>query len=522
MRRFLLMVLVGGVLAACGGAKVEPTPQPVNNDDVVATSVAATIAAGQTTNQNTAAATNTPDNTVATVEANAPNTSFATALELDGKVTASVKESTFYYKLAVPAGGAVTSTLRVDRASPSSINVSFFDKDQNYITQDEVNPGETAGIGYIFGAPDGGPVYWSVNGQATFTLAAEAAKQDDAGTGGDAASQDDFTKATLIKIGDYSGVIGFGDRTDLYAVELPKKGGRLTVDLNTQNGDIDLQTFNNAQNYMDTGKATTTEPAVLARLLPVQAGGRWYVRLNGEGEYALKLKFTPQDDAKSGSDAGDFGEYSDATEIKLGEHQGELGNDDKYDLYAVDLPKHGGTLTVTLQTKRGTLNLQTYNNDRNYMDNASVNENDPGSLTRILPLESGGRWFIQVDGEGEYTLNVQFVPQNDADSKKDAAGFAEYEKALPVSATTFSGFMGGDDQYDIYKIPGSAGRNVKVVLVSGSGTVNVQIFNNNRNYGPTGQASSPGAETTIAVEGTEDYYIQLEGDTVSYRVEITP
>ncbi|MBA3469583.1 MAG: PPC domain-containing protein [Herpetosiphonaceae bacterium] len=518
MRRFLTMLIVGLVLVACGGA-AQPTPVPASNDAAVATSVAATIAAGQT---NAAAATSTPDNTVATVAANATNTSFATALLLDGKMTASVKESTFYYKLEVPVGGVVTSTLSVDKTSPSAIMVNFFDKEERYISQGSIGPGETLGMGYAFGAPNGGPVYWAVSGEATFTLAGVALKQNDAETGGDAPADGAFDEAKLIAAGAYTGVVGDGDRADLYAVELPKKGGRFSIDLSTKRGDLSLQTFDNEQNYIDAGSASAAEPATTSRLIPVKSGGRWYVRVDGEGEYALKIAFTPQDDGKSGGDAADYVEYSDAPAIKLGEHQGELGDNDRYDLYAIDLPKDGGTLTVSLKTERGTLDLQTFDNERNYMDSASINENDPAVVGRVLPLEDGGRWFIQVGGEGSYTLSVAFMPQNDADSKKDAAGYVEYDKALPVSAATFSGGLGNEDQYDIYKVRGSLGRNVKVVVLSGTGSVNIQIFDNDRNYGPNIRSNGPDEEGTLTVEGDQDYYIQVEGDQATYRIEITP
>ena len=225
---------------------------------------------------------------------------------------------------------------------------------------------------------------------------------------------------------------------------------------------------------------------------------------------------------KGGGDAADYVEYSDATVVKVGEHQGELGDNDRYDLYAVDLPKDGGTLTVSLQTEQGTLDLQTFDNERNYMDNAAVNENDPALLGRVMPIERGGRWFIQIGGKGAYTLDVAFVPQNDADSQKDAAGFVEYDKALPISTATFSGTLGDDDQYDMYKVRGSLGRNVKVVVVSGTGSVNIQVFDNDRNYGPTTQSSGPDEEGTLTVEGDQDYYLQVQGDQVSYRIEITP
>jgi hypothetical protein len=516
MRRVLVTAIIGLLLAACGGAKAEPTTPPVSNDDVVASAVAGTMTASQ------GAATATPDNTVATVNADALNTSFETALPLDGKVKASVKESTFYYSLNVPIGGVVTSTVTVDKNSPRGVNVNLFNADRGYLRQAEVKPGQSASLGYVFGAPAGGLVYWAIDGNAQFTLEGSAAAQDDAGSGGDAAPDGEYDTATPAKLGQISGVVGDEDRGDLYVVELPKKGGRLTFAVAKAANTFEIQTFDDSRNYMDNGRVERGDTLSQARLIPVGAGGRWYVRVNGEGEYAFDLSFTPQDDAKSGADAPDSDGWESAQLIKAGELAGEVGGDDLYDLYAIDLPKTGGVLTVTLQSDKGELELQTFDNDQNYMDDGSFNGGEPLVLARRLPLDKGGRWFIRVRGQGEYTLNLAFAAQDDGGSGKDAPDTSDFARSLPISSPSFGGAIGGDDREDLFLVSGATGRNVKVIFVGGQGTLDVQIFDNDRNYGPTAQANSVGEEASATVEGDQDYYIRISGDAIAYRIEITP
>ena len=516
MRRVLVTAIIGLLLAACGGAKAEPTAVPVSNDDVVASAVAGTMTASQ------GAATATPDNTVATVNADALNTSFETALPLDGKVKSSVKESTFYYSLNVPIGGVVTSTVTVDKNSPSSLNVNLFNADRGYLRQLEIKPGESAGLGYVFGVPAGGLVYWSIGGNAQFTLEGSAADQDDAGSGSDAAPDGEYDTATPAKLGQITGVVGDADRADLYVVELPKKGGRLTFAVADAINTFEIQTFDDSRNYMDNGRVERGDMLSQARLIPAGAGGRWYVRVSGEGEYAFDLSFTPQDDAKGGGDAPDGDAWESAQVIKAGEWTGEAGGDDRADLYAIDLPKNGGVFTVTLQSDKGELDLQTFDNDQNYMDNGSFNGGEPLVLVRRLPLDKGGRWFVRVGGQGEYTMSLDFADQNDGGLGKDAPDTSDFARSLPISSPSFGGALGGDDREDLYLVSGATGRNVKVVFVDGQRTLDLQIFDNDRNYGPTGQANSVGEEAAALAEGDQDYYIRISGDSVAYRIEITP
>ena len=512
MRTFILFTLIMLILAACGGNEAAPTSPP--NNDAVGTAVAATVAAQAQPTSAATAPTRTPDNAVATVDASATNTSFATAKVLDGTMTGSVKESRFYYKLDVPVGGVVTSTLSVDSSSPRATTFTLFDGKQSTIKSVTVEPGKKDQLGYRFGAPNGGVVYWEVSGESTFSLSGAASKQNDGGTGGD--TEEDGSKAPVVKFGTIQGELGDDDNIDTFAMQVPTKGGRLNLTFGGTDGTY-ISMFDENRNYVFNGSIANNAAYQETKLIPVDRGGRWLVEVRGDGKYTVKLDYVNQDDAGSGSDAAE--DYDKASQIKLGETKAEVGDEDKSDMFAIDLPKDGGIFTVTLSTKEGELNLNTFNTDRNYIDDSSANSNAPTTIARVLKLDQGGRWFVRVNGTGKYTLKTEYVGQNDANSKKDAP--AEPDQAIAVESGTFEGLLGNDDRDDAFRIKADLGRKLKVFVLTQNGVANVQLFDANRNYGQSGPAN----DTTpyeVTVEGDGDYYVRVNGDEIRYRVEVTP
>ncbi len=512
MRRFVLVLMVLSlILAACG-----------SNDDAAqspAAAPAATTDAAAVTSQATA----TPDNSVATAAPDDLNTSFASAKLIDdGAVETTVKDSTLFYKLDVPLGGVVSATLAVDAGSPAPAFLTVYDKDQSRIDSATVAVGERESLLHVFSSDNGGTVFFAVQGNSSFTLRAAAQAQDDAGSGKDAPADDDFAQALPVKLDAYTGLLGAADKTDLYVVELPKSGARFDVAASVTSGEVDVQTFNADQNYMDNGVARPDESVALTRLLPADAGGKWFVRFSGEGAYAFTLSATPQNDADSQADAPGDNDFSKATLLKQESITGELGNDDNQDLFAIDLPKTGGLLSVQVATAEGNIDVQTFNTDQNYMDNDQAVTTAPISLTRMLAGDEGGRWYIRLGGEGRYTLDYTFRGQDDAGSQKDAPG-DELSKALKADQASFSGMLGDDDSSDMFRIPASAGRTVKVTVLGDAGAVDVQLFNRDQNYGPSGTAYAGDVPLEVKLEDEGDYFIRLQSsDRVSYTVEVAP
>ncbi len=501
MRRLSLLMLFASMLVACGGSVNPPTTQ----------SSPPTIAAA------TAAATNTPDNTVATVDASASNTSFASAAPLDGQIKASVKESSLYYRLDTPIGGVVTSTIKVDGQSPRGLSVILFDKNQNSLSALNLAPGETGMLGYQFGIPEGGQVVWEISGNALFSLTGSTAAQADAGSKGDAGAE--FEQATNSKLGTITGSLGDADRTDFFSLDVPKNGGILAFEATT-GGDVQFQLFDDSQNYLDNGSVLPTVPARFSRILSSKQGGRWFMRVDGTGSYRLKLAFTSQNDAASAGDAPD--ELDQAITVKPGTITGIVGNDDREDTLAFDVPQAGFVYTITATTKQGNLTIQTLDQAQNYMDQAEVTSDAPIVIGRTLPTERGPRWFIKVFGEGEYSLDLAVVAQNDAASNNDAA--SDIPTAIVASSASIEGRVGSDDRNDYLRIPASLGRTIRVTVI-GDGLIDIQLYNQDRNYAEQANSIIAGSPAMLkAPEGTGDYFIQISNGDIpaNYWIEIQP
>lgn len=501
MRRLSILMLLASFLVACGGGASEPTAQSSEP-----TSAAAT-----------AAATNTPDNTVATVDASAANTSFASAAPLDGQIKASVNQSNLYYRLDVPVGGVVTSTIKVDGQSPQGLSVILYDKNQSFLKSINLAPGETGMLGYQFGLPNGGHVVWEMSGNALFSLTGSAIEQADAGSKGDAG--DDFGQAVNAKLGTLAGSLGDADMTDYFSLDVPKKGGTLTVDAKT-NGDVQLQLFDETQNYLNNASASSNTPVSLNRILNSEQGGRWFVRVDGTGSYDLTLDFTAQSDGTSAGDAPD--EIDRAVKVEVGTITGMLGGDDRGDIFSVEVPQTGFAYTLTASTEQGSLTVQTLDNSQNYMDQADFTSDAPVVVGRTLPGERGPRWFVKVLGEGEYRLELVTIAQNDAGSNKDAGD--EIPAAVVVAASPIEGRIGNDDRDDYLRIPASLGRKISVTVI-GDGLIDVQLYNQERNYAESAKSIIAGSPASLnAPESDGDYYLQItNGDSaVNYRIEIQP
>lgn len=501
MRRLSIMMLLASLLVACGGGASEPTSQ----------------SSEPTTAAATAAATNTPDNTVATVDASAANTSFASAAPLNGQIKASVNESNLYYRLDVPIGGVVTSTIKVDGQSPQGLSAILYDKNQSFLKSINLAPGETGMLGYQFGLPNGGQVVWEINGNALFSLAGSAAEQADAGSKGDAGN--DFGKAVNTKVGSIAGSLGDADITDYFSIDVPKKGGTFTIDAKTT-GDVQIQLFDETQNYLNNASATLNTPASFSRILNSEQGGRWFVRVDGMGSYDLALNFTAQADGASAGDAPD--EIDQAVKVKPGTITGMLGDNDRGDIFTFDVPQTGFVYTLTATTKQGNLTIQTLDNAQNYMDQADFTSDAPVTIGRTLPGDRGPRWFIKVLGEGEYSLELVTVAQNDAGSNQDAGD--EIPAAIVVTTSSIEGRVGNDDSDDYLRIPAKLGRKISVTVL-GDGLIDVQLYDQARNYAEQAKSIIAGSAISLnAPEGDGDYFIQITNGEIAaqYRIEIQP
>jgi len=262
-------------------------PAATATSSTAATPAAAATRAATSAPVTTSAPAGTPDNSVPTLAPNAPNTSFQTARVLDKAIRVSVKESTFYFKMDVPRGGVISSTLSVDAFSPAPAKLALYDELQNYLKEVSVPPGRSVPLRYIFGNKGGGTTYLVLSGDSNVTLAAAANPQNDGNSKGDAG--DDFGTATNAQLGTLTGLLGDADTEDVFVFDLSKNGGVLNTTVKTSDGDVKLTVYDENHNYVGETTSQSNKPAagVFQFILAATKGGRWFVDLRGEGTYKI-------------------------------------------------------------------------------------------------------------------------------------------------------------------------------------------------------------------------------------------
>ena len=538
MQKYILMVVIFGVsimaLTGCdsGGAAA---PNPTATVAAASTAPASTATSAPTATTApaapgpapTARATtvpgpvNTPNNTVPTVDPKAANTSFQTAKAI-GKdpIKLSFKDSEFYYKLDIARGGIVSATLSVDAFSPEAARMSLYDEKQNYLNEITVPVARSGPLKHIFGNKGGGTVYLVLKGNSSATLIAQALTQNDGGTKGDAG--DDFDSAVTVPLGQISGLLGDDDHEDDFIVDLAKSGGVLNVSLKATDGNIKLAVYDESRNYINEISADKNkpEPGVLQHVLAVGQGGRWYLALTGSGSYTLNAAFGAQNDGGSGKDAG--GDFDSALTIKTGSFTGLVGGPDTDDFYGFELPKTGGVLAVSLRTTDGNVKWSIYDDGRNYSADLSSDKSKTtaSSFRYVLAGTQGGRWFLDVSGEGSYAFTLSFVPQDDGGSGKDAGDSAD--TSVVPKTSDFTGTLGNADAADYFKVPAALGRKLNVQYPSGEGALKIALYDKDDNY--LKDASINKGETVDMVEDsglTTDYFIVISGGNGDYRIKLT-
>jgi len=182
----------------------------------------------------------------------------------------------------------------------------------------------------------------------------------------------------------------------------------------------------------------------------------------------------------------DTNKLEEAALITTGTYTGSLGEKkegsqiDNEDYYSIKLEE--GQL-ITLQ-------LAIPGNANYYISLLNPNKNSRGSAStekesKILGYvaDSTGTWYIRINrssGEGEYQLSIEIENQDDAGSGKDAGD--SYERAIPLSAGTFSGFLKAGDNTDYYSIQLQKGQLINLNLViPGNANFGIVLLDPNRN-----------------------------------------
>lgn len=189
----------------------------------------------------------------------------------------------------------------------------------------------------------------------------------------------------------------------------------------------------------------------------------WVGMYKGEGSYNLTISTRAQDDAGSGTDAGDL--YQNGTLIAPGSYKGFVANADDKDIYKVALVK-GDSIYVTIQPEKA-LSVNIYllreiNNDGilSYTEIALDKRTTDEGRGQVRHLaytlnskENRTNMFIKVYRDqdfGNYSLDLKVDHQNDGGSGFDAGDTEAQAYVIKVSGTT-PGFLKNTDVVDYYQ-----------------------------------------------------------------------
>jgi hypothetical protein len=317
-----------------------------------------------------------------------------------------------------------------------------------------ISPGEIKSTRMMMNNLSGG-IYYAVvdSGIGSYKLDLFSEAQNDAGSGSDAG--DRITKALAIKP-DKSvlGEMGGFDLEDWYRFDIPP-GHILKLSFTPKESSeamkFSLRSFESSEVWYS-GVVPPGETRIERVMMNNSSGGTYYLEAYyGSGQYGFDIFIEAQNDAASGTDAGD--KMAEALKIMPGRsYSGELGGYDESDWYRFDMPA-GSILKMALTNyEDGEPMKFSFRN----VDGIEVWRSElvpPGttdSTRMMINNTTGGIYFLEAFyGSGPYKFEILLGNQNDADSGTDAGD--KITEALRIKqGRSISGELGGFDKEDWY------------------------------------------------------------------------
>jgi hypothetical protein len=254
----------------------------------------------------------------------------------------------------------------------------------------------------------GGTYYLEAySGSGTYQIEIVAKSQNDADSGADAG--DSPEKATSVSLpGEFGGLLGGFDEEDWYRFQIP--AGfilELAVSIDLEGIPIQFALQNVERRKLWLSGAVMPGTSKTTRLiLNSSTGGSYYVAAyGGQGRYNVNLSFESQDDADSGSDAGD--EITAALKIEAATPvRGQLGGLDKEDWYTFSAR---GRKSLYFSSTQGSQALRVSLHNaarREILDSGDLMPGAPQTL--VIPEDIQAPFYIKVyGGQGEYGLEIK-------------------------------------------------------------------------------------------------------------------
>ena len=288
----------------------------------------------------------------------------------------------------------------------------------------------------------------------------------------EAEPNDSFNQGMEISSGILTGTLSGDDRQDYFRFALDP-GNILNLDFTAGDDSelikVALRDFegNELWNSGETASGSTRSTRLLMNNL--SAGIYTAVIYSGIGSYKLDLFIERQNDAGSGSDAGD--RITKALAIDTNSSFiGEMGGFDEEDWYRFDIPP-GHILKLAFGPSESSeamkFSLRSFEHSEVWY--SGVVPAGETKLKRVMMnTTSGGTYYLEAYyGSGRYGFDIYVESQNDAASGADAGDkMADALKIVPGGA--FSGEMGGYDEKDWYRFDMPAGSIMTMSLTNDS------------------------------------------------------
>jgi len=396
-----------------------------------------------------AATTQPSSGTITVPQAEVPST-----LELGSPYTFQMPEDTFAarFNFDVPAGGVVTMEASAPEQNTESLRVAIGPAGQQ-VQLIELLPGTAADpFQYVTSGDGGGP--WALevaaNPGTSVTLQVDAPLQADAGTAGDAGSNQGVAKS--IDMGSrLDGLLGDEDGEDWYTI--PLAGGdvvSITLDAPVSErfgfGGVNADLVYNGSPVTSLNVNAGGEESVL-QIFAQEQTGEAYLRVKGSGAYGFTIEAGPQRDGGTDGDAG--GDQGTAKKADFGAIEGIIGGEDLQDFFVLALPLDS-VVTAELTAASdlvGRARVEVLHNG-NVLVATDLGPGQTESWTYALVNAADESLYLRVAGAaGSYTASLAAVTQPDGGSGGDAPDEEALAKEVAAEGS-FSGILNIARQYD--------------------------------------------------------------------------
>lgn len=270
-----------------------------------------------------------------------------------------------------------------------------------------VTPGVTKAKRVMMNTLSGGRYYLAAfDGQGLYTFEIHTESQNDADCGTDAG--DKITEAIEIKPElSYKGELGGLDEEDWYKFEIPDGHVlEFAITLAPESNPLKFSLLNDARK--EVWRSGELAPGVTESdrlLMNTTSGGTYFLKsFYGDGIYRIDFYTKSQNDAETGTDAGD--RITKALKIKSGRSfVGELGGLDEEDWYTFE-PQKGEKLNFTCNPEGEPMKLALRALEQR--EGGYSAEIFPGVTKSLeIPEDIKPPYFIRIsDGRGKYSIEL--------------------------------------------------------------------------------------------------------------------